>query len=348
MSLSHTPWATPVHGIRQVPPEEASALLAALRRLVEHDHAGRLHATPDAPPLLLSTAYAHCVEITRFHSRSFFLSSQFLPADKRQAIRALYAFCRVSDDIVDDAPDNAHHALAHWVALAQAPHPPPGDAVLLAWKDTAARYNVPQTLTDELLAGVAMDLSVNRYATFDDLWLYCYRVASVVGLISMHMIGHRAGATPYAVSLGVALQLTNILRDVGEDARRGRIYLPQEDLRRFGLSDDDILQCRLDERFQALMRFEIDRAHALYEEAWPGIALLSSDSRFAVAAAAEVYRGILAKIVANGYDVFTQRVHLSLFEKLLVLPRVWRRLRALERTHAHAPHDHESYVESDI
>ncbi|HEU5016142.1 MAG TPA: phytoene/squalene synthase family protein [Roseiflexaceae bacterium] len=338
MSLRQsTPWVTPVHGLRQVSPDEASALLSALRRLVDHELPSRFHTTdPTQPPLSLDEAYRWCIDITRVHSRSFFLSSHFLPPEKRRAIRALYAFCRTSDDIVDQLSENVERELAHWVALAQAPTPPQHHPVLVAWKDTVSRYTIPQALANELLAGVAMDLTVSRYATFDDLWLYCYRVASVVGLISMCIIGHEEGATPYAVSLGVALQLTNILRDVGEDAQRGRIYLPQEDMQRFGLSDDDILQGRCDERFHALMRFEIERAHALYDEAWPGIALLSRDSQFAIGAAAEVYRGILNKIVANRYDVFSQRARLSMAEKLRTLPRVARGLRALPRVQSAA------------
>jgi phytoene synthase len=250
----------------------------------------------------------------------------------------LYAFCRTSDDLVDTAGRDAVRALARWVALVHAPAIPRDNAVLLAWHDTAARYAVPRWLTDELLAGVAMDLTVNRYATFDDLWLYCYRVASVVGLISMQIIGASQGATRYAIKLGVALQLTNILRDVGEDALRGRVYLPQEDLDRFGLRDEDILDgCRRpnswksDVRFRALMRYEIARTHALYEEAWPGIALLSADGRLAVAAAAEIYRAILAKVEANDYDVFTRRAQVPLAHKLLMLPRIWRRLRPESR-----------------
>jgi phytoene synthase len=179
------------------------------------------------------------------------------------AIRALYAFCRTSDDIVDQPAQDATQALAGWIAQVHAPMAPADNAVLLAWNDTVERYAVPRYLPDELLAGIAMDLTVHHYQTFEDLWLYCYRVASVVGLISMHIIGHREGATPYAIKLGVALQLTNILRDVGEDAQRGRVYLPQEDLEQFGVSTDDILAGRCDEAFRALMRFEIDRAHAL-------------------------------------------------------------------------------------
>lgn len=328
MSLPHpNRWAIPVHGVRQVPPAEASALLEGLRRVIEHEATD--HAEPLALACNLEDAYRICTQITRTHSRSFFMSSQFLPAEKRQAIRALYALCRTTDDLVDQSGGDPERSLARWVALLHAPEPPQNDPVLLAWADTARRYEVPQPLVNELLAGVAMDLTVSRYATFDDLWLYCYRVASVVGLLSMHIVGYRQGAQPYAVSLGIALQITNILRDVGEDAARGRIYLPQEDLARFDLCDDDILHGRRDERFRALMRFEIERSHTLYEESWPGMALLSADSRFAIGAAAQVYRGILGKIVANDFDVFTRRAHLSLGEKLWVLPGVKRRLRTL-------------------
>jgi 15-cis-phytoene synthase len=310
--------------IGRLPRCEASTLLAALLGCAGGQPA--CAPEPARPALALADAYRLCDGLTRRHSRSFFLSSQFLPAEKRRAIRALYAFCRTSDDIVDDADGEASRALARWVALVQAPRPPFDDPVLLAWHDTAERYRVPRALVDELLAGLAMDLLISRYPTFEDLWLYCYRVASVVGLITMRIVGHRQGAAPYAVWLGVALQLTNILRDVGEDAARGRIYLPQEDLARFGLCDDDILGGQESGRFRALMRFEITRAHALYEAAWPGIALLSADSRLAVGAAAEIYRGILGKIVANDYDVFARRARLSPIEKLLLLPRVQRRL----------------------
>ena len=325
-------WAEP-----RIPPGEASALLARLRGLAglsETPHFG----TPDRPPLCLNEAYRACAAITRKYSRSFFLSTQLLPAEKRRAIRALYAFCRTSDDLVDQPGPDTLRALAEWVALVHARQAPPGNAVLLAWHDTAARYQVSQALVDELLAGVAMDLTVSRYATFDDLWRYCYRVASVVGLISIQIIGGQPGAAPYAINLGVALQLTNILRDVGEDAAIGRIYLPQEDLARFGVREEQLLASSRtpgergrDARFRALMRYEIDRAHALYEAAWPGIAMLDEDGQLAVAAAAEIYRGILARIEANDYDVFARRAHVSLAGKLLMLPRIWRRLRAKNR-----------------
>jgi len=218
--LSQSPgWSARAQNEREVPYGEATALLAALRRLAEHDGPAQpVEQGPARPSITLADAYRHCVGITRKHSRSFFLSSQLLPAEKRLAIRALYAFCRTSDDLVDQPDQDATQALAAWVAQVHAPSPPADNAVLLAWHDTLERYHVPRSLPDELLAGIAMDLTVSRYATFDDLWLYCYRVASVVGLISMHIIGYREGASPFAIKLGVALQLTNILRDVGEDA----------------------------------------------------------------------------------------------------------------------------------
>jgi phytoene synthase len=333
VSLSQSPgWSARPQHEREVPYGEAAALLAALRRLADLEEPAVADGDePERPVLPLADAYKHCIAITRRHSRSFYLSSQLLPPDKRRAIRALYAFCRTSDDLVDQPGQNATQALATWVAQVHAARPPSDNAVLVAWHDTAELYQVPRSLPDELLAGIMMDLTVSRYATFDDLWLYCYRVASVVGLISMHIIGHQAGAAPYAIKLGVALQLTNILRDVAEDAERGRVYLPLEDLARFGLSSDDILNGRRDASFRQLMRFEAERAHALYEQAWPGVALLSADGRLAIGAASEIYRGILGKIHAMDYDVFARRACVPLAQKLLILWRVRRRLRADDR-----------------
>jgi 15-cis-phytoene synthase len=294
------------------------------------------HVTQDAAravatiPWSLPAAYATCRAITRHHSKSFFLATRLLPPAKRRAMEAFYAFCRTSDDMVDTNAEAAN-ALSRWVAMVQSPAPPRDQPVLLAWDDTCLAYNVPFALTDELLAGVAMDLTIQRYESFAELWVYCYRVASVVGLVSMRIIGFQPGAEAYAIRLGIALQLTNILRDVGEDARRGRIYLPLEDLRRFGLSEADILNGVCDDRFRALMRFQIERAEQLYRSSWPGIRLLQADGQMAVAAATLLYRGILRKIVANDFDVFSRRAHLSAAEKLLMLPHVRYQLARLRR-----------------
>jgi 15-cis-phytoene synthase len=330
MSLSHSQgWAVRPFAEQEVHVREAATLLASLRTHAEHAGAGPAPSPTQQTVYSLNEAYAYCVAVTRANSRSFYFSTRLLTPEKRQAIRALYAFCRTSDDIVDHNPQNAAHALADWVAQVHAPAARPDNPVLLAWNDTVERYGVPRVLVDELLAGIAMDLTVNRYATFEELGLYCYRVASVVGLISMHIIGYESGAAPYAVKLGVALQLTNILRDIGEDGRRGRVYLPLEDLARFGLADTDILHGRYDERFRELMRFEIERAHQLYEEAWPGVALLSPDGRLAIGAAAEVYRGILDRIAAANYNVFGRRAFVPTLEKLLILWRVRQRVKRL-------------------
>lgn len=313
---------------RPLPAEEQ---LAPLLRLIEHQPAAGFADDGPPAPQLLTEAYNTCQHIIRQHSKSFFFSTQFLPREKRLAVRALYAFCRTSDDMVDQASDDPARALGAWVRQVRAQRPDPRNPVLVAWHDTRTRYNLPSTLEDELLAGMAMDLTINRYASFADLWLYCYRAASVVGLLSMGITGSAPGARPYATKLGVALQLTNILRDIGEDAVRGRVYLPQEDLEHFGLSADDILNRVYDERFIKLMRFQIARNHQLYEEAWPGIALLPPDSRFGVAAAAIVYRGILDKIVANQYDSYTRRAYLRSREKLALMPSIWLDVQRLRR-----------------
>ncbi len=303
------------------PAGDAAALLDNLKRFIDpSEH----HLPTDSHDVLSAAeraaAYAHCVAMTRHHSKSFYFSTALLPAPKRKAIRALYAFCRTSDDIVDQAAaGSAPHALAHWVWQVHHRITPRDNPVLIAWNDTVAQYHISQELVDELLAGITMDLTVSRYETFEDLWLYCYRVASVVGLISMQIIGHNDDAIDYAVKLGVALQLTNILRDVGEDAARGRIYLPQADLRRFALCDDDIFRNHQSIQFKQLMRYEIDRAHALYDEAWQGIGLLPRDSRLAIAAAAVIYRGILDSIQQNAYDVFQRRAFVPLSRKLWLL-----------------------------
>ncbi len=336
--LPHLVAASETGLIARNQPLPAEEQLALILHLADH-HPAELgihnygHMSENS--LTLREAYRICEHVTRTHSKSFFLSSQLLPREKRAAVRALYAFCRTSDDTVDQPDGNPTHALATWVRQVRATRPRPDNAVLLAWHDTRTRYNLDPTLVDELLAGIAMDLTLHHYATFADLWLYCYRVASVVGLLSMGIIGAAASAEPYAIKLGVALQLTNILRDVGEDATRGRVYLPAEDLHRFGLTANDILHGVHDDRLRALLAFEIARAHRLYDESWHGIALLAPDSRMAVAAAAIIYRGILDRIVQNDYDVYTKRAHLTTSEKLQLLPTIWRKVRLLERTASH-------------
>ena len=269
------------------------------------------------PNPALQAAYTECVRVIRRHSKSFYFSARLLPVRKRDGIMALYAFCRLTDDLVDEVEDNsaealreARRALDTWAVLNRAMTVPagksPDSAVAAAWADTRLRYSIPTELPDDLIAGVRMDLTLNRYETWDDLWLYCYRVASTVGLMSMYITGAQTmDAVPYAVRLGVALQLTNILRDVGEDGRAGRIYLPLEDMDRFGYTEEMLLAGVRNKQFSDLMEFEIHRAQALYNAAWAGIAMLPPDSRMAVAAAASFTVDILDKITSAQYDVFT-------------------------------------------
>lgn len=287
-------------------------------------------------PVTLARAYAQCEIVTRAHSRTFYLASGLLPAAKRRAVRALYAFCRVSDDLVDQAGNEPGadvateagvqpaEALERWRIRALSDDPPVDDLIALAWADTRARYGIPKVYAEQLLQGVAQDLQVTRYATFETLAGYAYAVASTVGLMSMHIVGFAGEvALPYAVKLGVALQLTNILRDVGEDWRRGRLYLPLAELAAYEISEDDIAAGRLDGRWREFFRFQIARNRRLYAEALPGVALLDPDGRFAIAAAAELYRAILSDIEAHDYDVFNRRAHVGTWGKLRRLPGIW-------------------------
>ncbi len=301
---------------------EKNLLSMALEGLEGYHHAELVEADKD----LLYQAYRHCEQITKIHSRTFYLASALLPAPKRQAVRALYAFCRLSDDQVDRANNDPRLALLAWRQEALAIHPPQDNPVALAWADTMARYRIPRRYAEQLIEGVGRDLDQNRYRNFEELSSYCYGVASTVGLMAMHIIGFSGPeAIPYALKLGVALQLTNILRDVAEDWRAGRIYLPMEELDRFGLAEQDIHEGRTDARWKEFLRFQIERNRRLYAEAMPGIAMLNPDGRLAIAAAAELYRAILDDIELHEGDVFTRRAHLGAWDKLRRLPRIWLR-----------------------
>ncbi|MGB1286213.1 MAG: phytoene/squalene synthase family protein [Aggregatilineales bacterium] len=275
----------------------------------------------------LHHAYQHCKDMTRQHSRTFFMASALLPPEKRHAARSLYAFCRISDDIVDDpvlsSADRSMNLELWRKQLLQ--EPPDSEApVCLAWADTQTRFNIPRGYARQLIDGVARDIYQTRYETFEDLAEYSYGVASTVGLMAMHIIGFESeAALPYAVKLGVALQLTNILRDIGEDWRIGRVYLPQEDLHTFGLTEDDLAAGVVDDRWRDFMAFQIARTRNLYAEAIPGIAMLDSSGRFAIMAAARLYEAILYDIEKHDYDVFSRRAYIKKRGKMRRLPRIW-------------------------
>jgi phytoene synthase len=272
----------------------------------------------------LAAAYELCAAVTRQHSKSFHLASGLLPASKQHAIRALYAFCRTVDDIVDACAECDSPAdLESWRQIIRTASATEHDPIAAAWADTLTRFHIPRHYALQLIDGVARDIGVRRYESFDDLSTYCYGVASTVGLMSMHIIGFTSGdALPYAIKLGVALQMTNIERDVGEDFRNGRIYLPQDELRAFGITETDLADGRITDRWREFMRFQIDRARRLYAESWPGIQLLERDGRLAIAAASGLYRGILDKIEQNDYDVFSRRASLGAWEKITRIPQL--------------------------
>lgn len=296
--------------------------------LYDHHNNDYSHTKPLAEPELIQWAYAYCEQLTAEHSRSFYLSSRLLPEDKRRAVRALYAFCRVTDDIVDEPQSDKQARLEAWRDRALSFSPPPNDPVAIAWADTRIRYRIPQRYAEQLLNGVARDFCQTRYETFDELAAYSYGVASTVGLMSMHITGFSdRAAIPYAVKLGVALQVTNILRDVAEDWRNGRIYLPLREMQDFGLDESDLDSGQVTDRWRAFMRFQIARNRELYSEAWPGIGLLNPEGRVAIGAAADLYRSILNDIESHDYDVFNRRAYVGSWGKISRLPLIWWRSR---------------------
>lgn len=279
---------------------------------------------------LLERAYAHCDSITAYHSKSFYLASSLLSPPKRRAVRALYAFCRVTDDIVDCGIGQREARLELWRDRVMDPEPPAEDSVAVAWTDARLRFNIPPRYVEQLIDGVAQDLTPRAYETFADLAAYSYGVASTVGLMSMHIIGYTTrAAIPYAIKLGVALQITNILRDIGADLRCGRVYLPQEDLAAFGIDRAELAAGRVSTRWREFMRFQIERNRRLYAEAIPGIRYLNQDGRLAIRAAAELYAAILGEIEAADYDVFDRRAAVSTFGKISRLPGIWWRTQIL-------------------
>lgn len=278
-------------------------------------------------------AYDVCRRITSRAAKTFYWGSLFLPRRKRMAAWALYAFCRTIDDSVDNATgaDHASATLAIWrnrlQAVYQGHH---SDPISRAWVDVLHTFDVPLQPALDLIDGVQMDLNHAQPQTFADLHLYCYRVAGTVGLLMAPILGYSAPeALPCAVDLGIAMQLTNILRDIGEDWRNGRNYLPQCEMERFGYTADDLAQGQVNEAFVALMQFSIERAREYYQRARPGIDLLDSSAQLAIRASAEMYRAILAEIEANTYDVFTRRAVVPTTTKLLMMPRLWRNGRGL-------------------
>lgn len=285
----------------------------------------QVYKTPEAHSNILNQAYQLADNITKENSKTFYIASGLLPNEKRRAVRALYAFCRITDDFMDRDQKDPRELLALWNQPSLDLHPDQNALIALAWADTRTRYKIPWEYSQQLVQGVAQDLSKTRYEYFDELAQYSYGVASTVGLMSMHIIGFSSEkAYPYAIRLGVALQLTNILRDVGEDWHVGRVYLPKSELDAYNLSYEDISRGEVTSNWREFMRFQIARNRRLYAEAKPGIGYLNRNGRFAIAAAADLYQDILGEIEKHDYNVFTHRASVSGFNKLKKIPGIWR------------------------
>jgi len=289
-------------------------------------------------PAQLTMAYSVCRGITRSNAKNFYYAFLVLPKPKRQALCAVYAFMRRCDDIADDPTlslEDRLFKLETWLAALHRVQQgePSDDPILLALTDAQRRYIIPAGLLDELATGTAMDVEGTQsegapaasgltvqYKTFEDLRGYCYRVASVVGLVCIHIFGYRdPAAEPLAEKCGLAFQLTNIIRDVKEDAAMRRVYLPEEDLEKFGLSATDLLSTPDPARIRPLLELEADRARDYYQAGDQLIPYISEDSQPALWVLVNIYRKLLEKIATRQYDVFTGKISLTVSEKLRVL-----------------------------
>ncbi len=290
-------------------------------------------------PLQLRAAYSVCRHIARSAAKNFYYGFLVLPAHKRNALSAVYAFMRHADDISDDPGipcEQRRQELSEWMnALRRvAGGERTDDAVLMALADTQKTFNIPLDLLEKLVQGTAMDLppqefssldtpnSRLQYETFEQLYDYCYHVASVVGLICIRIFGYRdPRAEKLAEQTGVAFQLTNIIRDVKEDNLLGRVYLPREDLRRFGVEASALNNGNAAAAFRPVLEFEAQRARELYSAADELLPMIDDDSQPALWTLVEIYRRLLDRIEARGYDVFSERVKLSTGEKVGILAK---------------------------
>lgn len=268
-------------------------------------------------------------EITKKYAKTFYLAGRFLPRDQKSATFSIYAIGRISDEAVDGT-----HALSKEKLIARMKEAiaetyakqgtSPDDPLLLSFQHAICKYQIPKEYFDELMNGISMDLEKSRYRDFEELYGYCYKVAGVVGLIMLKILGDTGlTAKKYAVDMGIAMQLTNILRDIAEDYERGRVYLPSDEMRHFGVTDEDIGAQRADSRFQELAKYQIRRARDYYASAREGIASIpGSRSRLVIRAILEMYSAILDIIERRRYDVFSKRAQVPFLHKLRILGSV--------------------------
>jgi 15-cis-phytoene synthase len=269
----------------------------------------------------------YCQQKTAQSGSSFYYSFKFLSPDRRRAITALYAFCREVDDVVDECSDEsvARTTLAWWRGQIDAVYNgKPQHPVALALVPVVKQFNLAQEHLLEIIDGMEMDLTQHQYADFKSLQLYCYRVASVVGLLAAEIFGYSDRKTlKYAHDLGIALQLTNIIRDVGEDARRGRIYLPQDEMAQFGVHTRDVLDAKESESFQKLMQFQIARAQHYYDLALQQLPAADYKAQRSGLMMAAIYRATLQEVVYTGCHVLRERISLPPLRKLWLAFTTW-------------------------
>lgn len=279
-------------------------------------------------PDFIGSVSAHALDISipddsANRQSNFYLSFLTLPPPKREAIETIYTFCRVTDDIVDDTTDEGvkKERLQQWSAeLVKAMDGGSRLPILNRLSRIMRRFNIPVNHVQDLLRGMEMDLSKKRYETFEELEVYCYRAASTVGLMCAEVFGYtKAHTKDYAINLGIALQLTNILRDIKQDGKRGRIYLPLADLRRFNYSEEELLAGVVDDRFRALMAFECERAHTYFRKAKAALAEEDKPLFTAARIMGNIYYLILRRIEQSGYDVISRRIRVSTAVKVLVV-----------------------------
>lgn len=268
-------------------------------------------------------SFTYCHEMIKHHSKTFSLAASLLDPDRSNAISALYSFCRITDDIVDKQMADHESLLLNWKNSISSQIPNIADPVQLAWLYTRAKYSIPSEYMDQLITGVLMDTKKYRYTTFEELVEYCYHVASTVGLMSMHIIGFSdKKAFAFAIKMGVALQLTNIIRDVGEDFEMGRIYIPQEDLDRFAITENHFRHKIVDQAWKDMIAFQIKRARRFFQESWDGLNYLESKGRWSIMAAATLYREILTMVERNEFDNLNRRAFVSKKRKLFLLSKM--------------------------
>ncbi|KAF3965429.1 hypothetical protein ACB098_06G225400 [Castanea mollissima] len=279
---------------------------------------------------LLNDAYERCGEVCAEYAKTFYLGTLLMTPERRRAVWAIYVWCRRTDELVD-GPNATHitpKALERWeTRLNDLFEGRPYDMYDAALSDTVSKYPVDIQPFKDMIEGMRLDLRKSRYENFDELYLYCYYVAGTVGLMSVPVMGiapesKASTESVYnaALALGIANQLTNILRDVGEDASRGRVYLPQDELAQAGLSDEDIFRGKVTDKWRSFMKGQIKRARMFFDEAEKGVAELSSASRWPVWASLLLYRQILDAIEANDYNNFTKRAYVGKAKKLISLP----------------------------